>query len=529
MCGCDPMGDRSTEEEGSALAELSALYRVTSIALASMTTDLEFLRVNGRLARFHGKSPGEFVGKCLPILIPGRATEARDAARQLLATGELIRGVNILSPPASAPGPEWDETWYAQWWRDKVVGISVAIVPKSVAELIQNDLQQQASLSGEHHEKAQRLESLGRFAGGVAHDFNNLLTVLGGNLELILHRPFSTEKVQRLASSALEAVATGKRLTEHMLAFAQQRRLLSKIVNVLDVLKGCQDLLKRAAGEASIVAFEFEEDLWPCRIDPTQLETALLNLILNARDAMPRGGTITFTAQNVTVDDKQGAVVGLDRGSYVLIAVTDTGEGMSAGVSARAFEPFFTTKPPGKGTGLGLSTVHGFAKQMGGSAIIRTAPGAGTTVELYFPKGPKLQARPSIDEERRAVPRGGSALILVVEDDEGVLNTIAELVADLGYRTIEATSGRDALEVLRRRPEIRLILTDVVMPGGMSGIELAREARRVRADVKILLTSGYAEDLVSKANTDDDFPLLAKPLRQDDLARALDALCAGGV
>jgi signal transduction histidine kinase/ActR/RegA family two-component response regulator len=511
------MVDRGPDEELQRLqAELNTVYRIAPMALASLNADLEFLRVSETLAHLHGKSSAELVGKTLMDLIPGRAAEARAAARQVIDTGEPAHGLNLLTQAIPGPAQNWEETWYPQRFDREITGIEIAIVRTSAAEFTWNSGEQPSS-DNEHFTQTQKLEALGRLAGGVAHDFNNLLTVLGGNLELIAHRPSSSERVQRLAGAALEAVGTGKRITEHLLAFARQGTLRAKAINVFDVLTGCQDLLKRAAGDAVTVAFDVDLNLWPCRIDPAQLETALLNLSFNAHDAMPHGGKLIFTAKNVMIDGC----------SYVLLAVTDTGDGMLPSVAARAFEPFFTTKPPGKGTGLGLSMVHGFAKQSGGYTEIRTAPGAGATVELYLPRATEIPVATSIhEEERRLQASDDSPSVLVVEDDEGVLKTVAELLTDLGYRTVEATTGSEALRVLQRRPDIELILTDVVMPGGMSGIDLAREAKRLRA-IKVVLMSGYAEDLVATANVEGDFPLISKPLRQGDLARALRALQTG--
>ncbi|HEV2546749.1 MAG TPA: ATP-binding protein [Stellaceae bacterium] len=512
------MVDRGAEEELQRLrAELNTIYRIAPIALASLTADLEFLRVSETFAHLHRKSSAELVGKTLQDLIPGRAAEAGAAARQVIETGEPAHGLHLLSQAIPGPARNWEETWYAQRLDGETTGIEIAIVRTGTAEFTSNR-DGQPSSDNEHFTQTHKLEALGRLAGGVAHDFNNLLTVLGGNLELIAHRPSSSERVQRLAAAALEAVGTGKRITEHLLAFARQGTLRTKVINVFDVLTGCRDLLKRAAGDAVTVAFDVDLNLWPCRLDPAQLETALLNLSFNAHDAMPHGGKLIVAAKNVMIDGS----------SYVLLAVTDTGEGMLPSVAARAFEPFFTTKPPGKGTGLGLSMVHGFAKQSGGYTEIRTAPSAGTTVELYFPRATEIPVATSIHKEERQLPASDDLpFVLVVEDDEGVLKTITELLTDLGYRTIEATTGKEALRVLQRRPDIELILTDVVMPGGMSGIDLAREARRLRAGIKVVLTSGYAEDLVGAANLEGDFPLISKPLRQADLAQALRALQAG--
>jgi signal transduction histidine kinase/ActR/RegA family two-component response regulator len=509
---------RDPEEELQRLrAELNTIYRIAPMALASLTADLALLRVSEALAHLHGKSSAELVGKNLLDLIPGHAAEARAAARQVVDTGQPAHGLSLLTQAIPESAENWQETWYPQCLDREITGIEIAIVRTGAAE-VTGKCGEQPPSDNEHLTQTNKLEALGRLAGGVAHDFNNLLTVLGGNLELIAHRPSSSERVQRLAGAALEAVGTGKRITEHLLAFARQGTLRTKAINVLDVLTGCQDLLKRAAGDAVTVAFDVDLNLWHCRIDPAQLETALLNLSFNAHDAMPQGGKLIFAAKNVTVDER----------NYVLLAVTDSGEGMSASVAARVFEPFFTTKPPGKGTGLGLSMVHGFVKQSGGYTKIRTAPDAGTTVELYIPRAADVAVASPINEQERRPPASDELpSVLVVEDDEGVLKTVAELLADLGYCTVEATTGSEALKVLQRRPDIELILTDVVMPGGMSGIDLAREARQLRAGIKVVLTSGYAEDLVAAANLEGDVPLISKPLRQADLAQALRALQAG--
>jgi C4-dicarboxylate-specific signal transduction histidine kinase/CheY-like chemotaxis protein len=524
----DRMRDLATAEEAVLRSELDTVYGVAPLALASITLDLQVRRINERLAKLLGKPAAELIGKSLHDLIPDRGAAAAAAVQRIIETGEALHGVNVLCPPAAVPRHGGAESWFAQKSAEsKIVGIMIAIAEKPT------DADEPFRAEGNENlrpreglEQAQKMEALGRLAGGVAHDFNNLLTVIGGNLELITHRTLPADPVRRHATAAQEAVTTGKRLIEHMLAFSRRRRLRPKTISVLEVLREGQDLLRRAAGGAIRVEFVLEPTLWPCRVDPTQLETALLNLALNARDAMPRGGTLTFAAHNVALDEHRRDLAEPLPGAYVLIAATDTGEGMSRSVCERAFEPFFTTKPAGKGTGLGLSMVHGFARQTGGHAVIRSRPGAGATIELYLPKAGEAAA-PALpqDDTSERVPRG-SALVLVVEDDESVLQTISDLLADLGYRTVSATNGAEALTTLRRNPEIGLVLTDVVMPGGMSGIELGHEVRRLRAGIKILLTSGYAEDVLTASNAEDEFPLIGKPLRQEPLARALLALLA---
>ncbi len=532
-------------------SELDAVYAAAPVALASMTTELMFRRVNERFAKFHGKQIDQFIGKTLSAVLPDRAVAAEAAARQIIKTGEPLDDLSILRTEASG-AKHYSESWIPHKSADgRIVGIIIIMAPEA-AEYVRGDtgiapapiapglnkygeagerLQvqvDQGSRTEEQLRHAQKMEAVGQLTGGIAHDFNNLLTVVGGNLELIVHRTSASDAVRRLAAAAQEAVTSGQKLIQHLLAFSRRQRLRPRTISVLNTLRDCEDLLRRAAGETVRVEFAIEPTLWPCYVDPGRLEAALLNLTLNARDAMPQGGTLHLAARNVTVGGDRHGPIDLLPGAYVLIAATDSGQGMPRAVVDRAFEPFFTTKPVGKGTGLGLSMLYGFAKQSGGLAAIKSAPRAGTTIELYLPKArdETLQGvrRNGVSD---AAPRG-SAVVLVVEDDESVLQTVSELLADLGYRTVGATSGAEALTMLQRRRDIDLVLTDVVMPGGMSGIELAREARRRRAGIKVLLTSGYAEEALAESAAHDEFPLIGKPLRQAALGRALHALLTEG-
>jgi len=297
-------------------------------------------------------------------------------------------------------------------------------------------------------------------------------------------------------------------------------------IDIGQKILGMEQLLRRTLGEHIECEFLLDGELWPASVDPGQLASALLNLVLNARDAMPEGGRLAVEVHNISLDESDLDVNGEARpGDYVMVAVTDTGSGMNAEVAGRAFEPFFTTKEVGKGTGLGLSMVYGFAKQSGGSLQIRTAPGHGTAVKLFFRRldAPHGNAAPPLDHV--TLPAGNET-VLVVEDDDMVRSYVEKELRELGYRVIAARNGREALEILRRPDEIQLLFTDVVMPGGMFGPELAKQALRLRPELKILFTSGYSEQPVQPFDG-VDAKILNKPYRRNDLASTLRSVLKG--
>jgi len=375
-------------------------------------------------------------------------------------------------------------------------------------------------LMQEQLHQSQKMESVGQLTGGIAHDFNNLLMVVSGNLELI-EEAADNGSVRQFAAAARRATDRGAKLTAQLLAFSRQQRLSPKLVNANELISEFEGLIRQAVGGACEVKLRTDEPLWLCHIDPPLLETALLNLALNGRDAMPNGGVLKIETRNVILDE--GAVAGCLPGSYVKVSVTDTGCGMPPEVRDRVFEPFFTTKEVGKGTGLGLSMVYGFVRQSGGHIAIESAPGAGTTVALYLPK-----ARQKLDAEVEAVQTqaipGGSERILVVEDNEDILEVTSAMLTTFGYRVLCARNGAEAIQMLESGQEFELLFSDVVMPNGMNGVELAREARRLRKGIKILLTSGYAGDVLERHQAVDEFPIIDKPYRLADLARRLRSI-----
>jgi signal transduction histidine kinase/HAMP domain-containing protein len=375
-------------------------------------------------------------------------------------------------------------------------------------------------LTEEQLHQSQKMESVGQLTGGIAHDFNNLLAVVSGNLERI-EEAVDIGRVRQLAAAARRAVDRGTKLTAQLLAFSRQRKLNPKLVNANQLISEFQGLIRQAVGEACEVKLRTDERLWMCDVDPSLLEAALLNLALNGRDAMPDGGVLQIETRNVVLNE--GAVAGCSPGSYVTLSITDTGSGMPLEVRDRVFEPFFTTKEVGKGTGLGLSMVYGFVRQSGGYVAVESAPGAGTTVALYLPKATQMPDAEVEAIQAEAIP-GGSEQILVVEDNEDLLEITSAMLTTFGYRVVCARNGVEAIQILESGQEIELLFSDVVMPNGMNGVELAREARRLSKGIKILLTSGYAGDVLERHRAVNEFPIIDKPFRLGDLARRLRSI-----
>ncbi|HYD98096.1 MAG TPA: PAS domain-containing protein, partial [Alphaproteobacteria bacterium] len=363
--------------------------------------------------------------------------------------------------------------------------------------------------------QAQRLEAVGQLTGGVAHDFNNLLQVVTGNLALALRRA-EDGPLRRQLQSAAAAAERGAQLTGQLLAFARRQPLSPQSVDTPALLARLAEMLGRTLGPNYAVTARTGPGVWPVRADPGQIELALLNLALNARDAMPEGGRIELSAVNLT--DAPGD---LPRGEYVRIAVADDGPGMTEAVAARAFEPFFTTKPAGKGTGLGLSMVYGFSRQSGGTAVLETAPGRGLTVAMLLPRAAMAAAEPAPPP---AAPTGGSgARVLVVDDDAAVREVAVALLADLGLEVAAADGGPSALDRLAAGERFDFAVFDVAMPG-MNGVEAARRARALQPGLPVLFVTGHADLAVLQGVKD---PVLRKPYTAEALAGAVRSLLEG--
>nr|WP_206051224.1 ATP-binding protein [Neorhizobium sp. T7_12] len=365
--------------------------------------------------------------------------------------------------------------------------------------------------------QAQKIEAIGQLTGGVAHDFNNLLMVISGGLEM-LDRQTDPARRKRLMDGMRQAAERGSGLTRQLLAFSRRQELQPQTIDLARQIGGMRELLDRSLRGDVHVTLEFSADLWPVEVDASELELVVLNLAVNARDAMPRGGTIEISAENVPLLDQGGSTK-----DFVRLSVSDNGSGMTREVQARVFEPFFTTKDIGKGSGLGLAQVHGFAQQSGGRIEIESEVGRGTKITLMLPRsskepGPDQHHLVDLHVARRRPASAGS--VLLVEDDDEVAALVSEMLEDLGFQVVRAATAAAALGALANGRRIDLVFSDIMMPGGMNGVELAKEIRSRRMDLPILLTSGYSE-AAKQAAESQGIKILRKPYQLAELSEAL--------
>ena len=376
--------------------------------------------------------------------------------------------------------------------------------------------------------QAQKMEAIGQLTGGIAHDFNNLLTAVIGNLELLQSR-LSDQRSRSLAEAALRSALRGGQLTQQLLAYARRQNLSPRPVDVNAVIAGMGELLQRSLGGLVQVVIDLAPDAWPATSDPTQLELVVLNLAINARDAMPAGGQLRIATENVDRQEAARLAV-LDPGDYVRIAVIDTGIGMTSDVLEHALEPFFTTKPIGKGSGLGLAQVYGVATQFGGTVRLASEPGAGTTVEVFLPRAATAAASPGASEQHVTYLPSGAGTVLVVDDDPDVRAIAAIFLREAGYSVREAASGAEARDILAAGP-ICLALVDYAMPI-MSGFEFARLARSIQPDLPVIYVTGAA-DTQGRDRAHPDDPIVMKPYTRAALLkivreRALPSIAPAG-
>jgi len=455
------------------------------------------------------------VGTPLPVLV--NANERRDAAGQVLFTRITVFNAK-------------DRRRYerdlrdAQARADKAASALQALnahLEARVTEAVAERLKAEEALR-----QSQKMEAIGQLTGGVAHDFNNLLTVMIGGVDAIVRQverlPKSPEiaRIRRSADMALHGARRAATLTARLLAFARRQPLAPKVIEPNRLISGLADLLQRTLGETVTLETVSGAGLWRALADPSELENALVNLCVNARDAMPEGGRLTIETSNAYLDEAYVATIlePVAPGQYVMVAVTDTGHGMTPDILAQVFEPFFTTKEVGKGTGLGLSQVYGFVRQSGGHVRIYSEVGQGTTIKLYLPRVTENVSEEARDSPNRKVD-GGGEIILVVEDHEEVRAFSCGVLRELGYQVLEATTGRHALEILQRTSDVALVFTDVVLPDGMDGRALAEEMQRRRAGLKVLFTTGYTRNaIVHNGRLDADVEFLGKPFTFSDLA-----------
>ncbi len=369
--------------------------------------------------------------------------------------------------------------------------------------------------------QAQKMEAVGRLTGGIAHDFNNVMQVIAGNLQLLTRDMSGNPRGEKRLTTAKAALDRGSKLASQLLAFGRRQPLAPKGVNLGRLIRGTGDMLRRALGEAIEIETIVAGGLWNTFVDGTQVENVLLNLAINARDAMNGHGKLTIEAGNASLDAAYAAQhAEVTPGQYVMLAMTDTGSGISPDLIERVFEPFFTTKPEGKGTGLGLSMVYGFVKQSGGHIKIYSELRQGTTIRIYLPR-----SRQPEDIEtgvEGGAPSGGTEIVLVVEDDDQLRSTVIDMLCDLGYRVLKAKDAQSALAIVESGAPIDLLFTDVVMPGSLRSPELARKARERIPTIAVLFTSGYTQNaIVHGGRLDEGIDLLSKPYSREALARKI--------
>lgn len=474
------------------------------------------VRANTAAARLFGYEPGAMIGISIACLMPEGARQAHSAAMtRFLKTGEP----HVIGTGRDVEGLRIDGSLFPAH-----LSLGHAVVKgRDYFVAILHDLSQRAAIE-QALNQAQRLEALGALTGGVAHDFNNVLTIISGSLEL-LQKSVSGEGERELIRAAMEAAELGANLTARLLMLGRRGHLSPQLLDPVAAAEAAISLLQATLGPGIQLHLAADGAVWPIRVDPTQLQSALINLAVNAQDAMPDGGEITLSVKNLSVDDRFLATEpNIPRGNYVRISVADTGTGMNEDVRRRAFEPFFTTKPAGKGTGLGLSMVYGFAEQSGGSATLDSVPGLGTTVSLYFPAIAPGAADPASSPvgEAAGPPDGSRYRVLVVEDDDAVRRLSVARLEALGYEALAAANPEEALAILGADRNVDVLFADIVMPGRMNGDDLARQVQSEHPHVSILLTSGFAGGLA--ATSGGAFPLLHKPYRQSELSMRLRIL-----
>ena len=474
------------------------------------------LEWNSQAEAMFGWSRAQAIGKTVAELIVPEAHRARhkDGVARFLRTGRSA----IL-------GKRFEIEAQRRDGRQIKVEVSVTALRRHnncVFNAFIRDLTEKIAAE-EQARQAQKMEAIGQLTGGIAHDFNNILTVITGTIEILAEAVADKPEAAPIAKLIDEAAERGTALTQRLLAFARKQPLQPRDVNVNQLILETAKLLRPTLGEQIEIQSVLEHDVWPSLVDPHQLSTSVLNLALNARDAMPGGGRLTLETRNVYLDENYArANSDVEPGSYVMIAVSDTGTGIPAAIQDRVFEPFFTTKDVGKGTGLGLSMVYGFVKQSGGHIKIYSEEGHGTTIKVYLPGARELDA--ATDVAPASPIEGGHETILVVEDDPPVRELVTTQLESLGYTVLAASNGREALRMIEQGAEFDLLFTDVIMRGGMNGRQLAEEALKRRPSLKVLFTSGYPQDaIVHHGRLDPGVVLLAKPYRKADLAHMIRA------
>jgi len=462
--------------------------------------DGRFVRLNASKARTLGNAAKSCLGhRERDYVSPERATMIEDAERRAIAAREPDEVVEERIAPDGA----------TQWFLINRIPILDEVGKVTNLATIERDITER-KLMEMRLRQADKMQALGTLAGGVAHDFNNLLMAVLGSLDLASRRAPDDPRLTRLLQNATYAAERGASLTQRLLSFSRQRDMRLQAVDVNQVITGMNDLLTRTLGGVIRIERQLTDELWTAMVDPDQLELAILNLCINARDAMTESGILTLSTRNETVED--GRIAELNGGDYVVISVADTGTGIPPEVLARVLEPFFTTKEIGKGTGLGLPMVYGLAQQSGGTVTIRSTVGTGTTVDLYLSRA-ACEREDSPRNEQILTMDTPKVRILLVDDDAEVRTVTAAYLTDMGHRVVEAADGSSALAILKTDDQLDLLVADFAMPG-MTGTDLADKARAIRPEIGILLVTGYADP----KRMPEGYPMLHKPFSRTDLA-----------
>ena len=490
---------------------LDAVVQSSPVAILGIDSSRRIIVWNKNAEEIFGIPAASIVGQPYASLIRDGAADLGDMFQRLLA-GQVLRDVEA-SYPGIDGSPDLRISGAPLYDTDGRVRGAVCIIEDTTErKAVQRQL-----------DHAQRMETVGQLTGGLAHDFNNLLAVVIGNLDLLQTHIRGMPAAHESLDLALKASLGGAALIRQLLAFSRRQALSPRPFDLGAVVSATRDLFARTIGEQIEVRCRLMDDLWPALADSSQVESAIANLVINARDAMPEGGRLTLEVANVRLDEQYAlSNIDLSPGDYVMVAVSDTGFGIPPELLGRVFEPFFSTKEHGKGSGLGLSMVYGFAKQSRGHVKIYSEVGHGTTVRLYLPRAvdSAVPASPAAADETGSIRL--DATILVVEDNADVRKVVCQLLSDLGCEVVEAPNAAAALTTLESNRPIDLLFTDIVMPGGMAGTELARAARRLRPGLKTLLTSGFAEGSIRATTQSDEFDdILSKPYRRQDLVRKI--------
>jgi PAS domain S-box-containing protein len=514
---------RIDSTSGSANVFELLVQSVTDYAIYMLDTEGRVSSWNAGAERFKGYSANEIMGQHFSRFyteeerasgVPSRALETAKTSGRFEAEGWRVRKDGSQFWAMVVIDPILDEA-------GELIGFAKVTRDMSEKRAMEEQLRQ-----------SQKMEAVGQLTGGLAHDFNNILTGISGSLELMQIRMAQgrTADVDRYLLSAQGAVNRAAALTHRLLAFSRRQTLDPKPTNVNRLLQGLEELIRRTVGPGIDVEVVGASGLWATLVDPNQLENSVLNLCINARDAMPDGGKLTIETSNKWIDERAARQHDLAVGQYVSVCVTDTGTGMSPDVMQKAFDPFFTTKPIGAGTGLGLSMIYGFVRQSGGQVRIYSEPGEGTTMCMYLPR--HGDEAPLADEDRSAEPvsaDGAGEVVLIIDDDPTIRMLVFEALSELGYVVMEAPDGPAGLRILESDVRIDLLITDVGLPGGLNGRQVADAARVRRPDLKVLFITGYAENaVIGKQRLGDGMHVVTKPFQLDLLTQRIREIIKDG-